>query len=72
MANTCSNTIFKPYLRPRLARYAANSFRELKKKTLKTGTAQRWHMRIGHPEPSALEHLINAFKGMKIKSPIII
>jgi hypothetical protein len=29
-------------------------------------------MRIGHPEPSALEHLINAFKGMKIKSPIII
>jgi hypothetical protein len=29
-------------------------------------------MRMGHPEPSALEHLINAFKGMKIKGPIII
>jgi hypothetical protein len=27
MANTCSNTILKPYLRPHLARYAANSFR---------------------------------------------
>jgi hypothetical protein len=26
-------------------------------------------MRMGHPEPSALEHLINAFKGMKIKGP---
>jgi hypothetical protein len=26
MADTCSNTILKPYLRPRLARYAASSF----------------------------------------------
>jgi hypothetical protein len=26
MANTCSNTIFKLYPRPCLARYAANSF----------------------------------------------
>jgi hypothetical protein len=42
------------------------------KKAPKTGTAQRWHMRIKHPEPSALEHLINAFKEMKIKSPTII
>jgi hypothetical protein len=29
-------------------------------------------MRIGHPKPSALEHLINASKGVKIKGPIII
>jgi hypothetical protein len=29
-------------------------------------------MRIGHPELSALEHLINAFKGMKIKGFIIV
>jgi hypothetical protein len=29
-------------------------------------------MRMGHPEPSALEHLINAFKGMKIKGPTIV
>jgi hypothetical protein len=29
-------------------------------------------MRIRHPKPSALEHLINAFKGMKIKGPIIV
>jgi hypothetical protein len=29
-------------------------------------------MRMGHSEPSALEHLVNAFKRMKIKGPIII
>jgi hypothetical protein len=29
-------------------------------------------MRIGHPKPSALEHLINAFKKIKIKGPTII
>jgi hypothetical protein len=29
-------------------------------------------MRIGHPEPSALEHLINASKRVKMKGPIII
>jgi hypothetical protein len=29
-------------------------------------------MRMGHPEPSALEHLINAFKRMKIKGFIIV
>jgi hypothetical protein len=71
MANTCSNIIFKLYPKPCLARYAASSFSG-PKKALKTGTAQRWHMRIGHPEPSALEHLINASKRMKIKSPITI
>jgi hypothetical protein len=29
-------------------------------------------MRMGHPEPSALEHLVNAFKRMKIKGPTIV
>jgi hypothetical protein len=29
-------------------------------------------MRMGHPEPSALEYLVNAFKRMEIKSPIVI
>jgi hypothetical protein len=29
-------------------------------------------MRIRHPKSSALEHLINAFKRVKIKSPITI
>jgi hypothetical protein len=30
------------------------------------------YMRIGHPKPSALKHLVNAFKGMKIKGLIIV
>jgi hypothetical protein len=42
------------------------------KKAPKTGTAQRWHMRMGHPESSALEHLIKAFKGIKIRGPITV
>jgi hypothetical protein len=42
------------------------------KKAPKTGIAQRWHMRMGHPGPSALEHLVNASKGVKIKGPIIV
>jgi hypothetical protein len=29
-------------------------------------------MRMGHPKPSALEHLINASKGTKIKGPITV
>jgi hypothetical protein len=29
-------------------------------------------MRMGHSKPSALEHLVNAFKGVKIKGFIII
>jgi hypothetical protein len=29
-------------------------------------------MRMGHPESSALEHPVHAFKGVKIKGPIII
>jgi hypothetical protein len=42
------------------------------KRASKTGIAQRWHMRMGHPEPSALEHLVNVFEGIKIKGPIIV
>jgi hypothetical protein len=29
-------------------------------------------MRMGHPKSSALKHLVNAFKRMKIKGPTII
>jgi hypothetical protein len=42
------------------------------KRAPKIGTAQRWHMRMGHPGPSALEHLVNAFKRIKIKGLIIV
>ena len=30
-------------------------------------TAQIWHLRLGHPGPQALEHLVNTTKGAKIR-----
>src|SRR5215471_21294033 len=27
----------------------------------------RWHLHLGHPGPQALEHLVNASKGVRIK-----
>ena len=32
-----------------------------------SGDAMRWHLRLGHPGPEALEHLVNASKGVRIK-----
>lgn len=34
-----------------------------------TGEAIRWHHRMGHPGPDALEHLVNASQGVKIRGP---
>jgi Reverse transcriptase (RNA-dependent DNA polymerase)/GAG-pre-integrase domain len=31
-----------------------------------TGDAMRWHLRLGHPGPQALEHLVNASKGVRL------
>ena len=31
------------------------------------GDAMRWHLRLGHPGPQALEHLVNASKGVRLK-----
>ncbi|KAF7136791.1 hypothetical protein CNMCM5793_006309 [Aspergillus hiratsukae] len=31
--------------------------------------AQRWHLRLGHPGPQAIEHLVNASKGARIRGP---
>jgi len=30
------------------------------------GDAMRWHLRLGHPGPQALEHLVNASKGVRL------
>ena len=32
-----------------------------------TGDAMRWHLRLGHPGPQALEHVVNPSKGVRIK-----
>lgn len=34
-----------------------------------TGEAMRWHQRMGHPGPLALEHLIHASEGVRIRGP---
>ncbi|OAQ57705.1 polyprotein [Purpureocillium lilacinum] len=31
--------------------------------------ARKWHLRLGHPGPQALEHLVNMSRGAKIKGP---
>lgn len=34
-----------------------------------TGDAWRWHQRLGHPGPGALEHLVHASQGVVIRGP---
>ena len=34
------------------------------------GDAIRWHHRLGHPGPQALEHLVNSSQGTKVKGPL--
>ena len=34
-----------------------------------TGEAIRWHSRLGHPGPQALEHLVSASQGVRIRGP---
>jgi len=31
--------------------------------------AEIWHLRLGHPGPQAIEHLVNCSKGVRIKGP---
>lgn len=44
-----------------------NKFNSWTKRRPVTGDAMRWHLRLGHPGPQALEHLINTSKGVRIK-----
>jgi hypothetical protein len=34
-----------------------------------SGDAIRWHRRLGHPGPRALEHFVNCSKGVRIRGP---
>jgi hypothetical protein len=34
--------------------------------------AKRWHLRLGHPGPKALEHLVNATIGARIRGPLTV
>ncbi|KAF6514078.1 hypothetical protein HZS61_006334 [Fusarium oxysporum f. sp. conglutinans] len=49
--------------------FVAHRFSSYTKKAPLTGEAIRWHSRLGHPGPQALEHLISASQGVRIRGP---
>ncbi|KJZ68491.1 hypothetical protein HIM_12117 [Hirsutella minnesotensis 3608] len=44
-----------------------NKFNSYTKRRPQKATAELWHLRLGHPGPRALEHLVNASQGVRIK-----
>jgi hypothetical protein len=44
-----------------------NNFNTWTKRKPQAGDAQLWHLRLGHPGPQALEHLVNSSQGVRIK-----
>ena len=44
-----------------------NKFNSWTQKPPNKADALKWHLRLGHPGPQALEHLVNCSKGAKIK-----
>src|SRR5208283_993172 len=44
-----------------------NQFNSWTKRKPQSGDALRWHLRLGHPGPQALEHLVNSSLGVRIK-----
>ncbi|RKK13997.1 hypothetical protein BFJ67_g18001, partial [Fusarium oxysporum f. sp. cepae] len=59
---------YQPESFPKAA-FAAHRFSSYTKKAPLTGEAIRWHSRLGHPGPQALEHLISASQGVRIRGP---
>ncbi|KAF6527735.1 hypothetical protein HZS61_008037 [Fusarium oxysporum f. sp. conglutinans] len=47
----------------------AHKFNSYSKRAPLTGEAIRWHSRLGHPGPQALEHLVSASQGVRIRGP---
>ena len=44
-----------------------NKFNTWTKRRPNTADAMQWHLRLGHPGPEALEHLVNVSKGVRIR-----
>lgn len=51
------------------AAWAAHKFTSYTKRAPLAGEAIRWHNRLGHPGPQALEHLVSASQGVRIRGP---
>ncbi|KAM4060866.1 GAG-pre-integrase domain-containing protein [Hirsutella rhossiliensis] len=57
-----------PYDVSRRAFFARrNKFSSITKRHPQTATAELWHLRLGHPGPRTLEHLVNCSRGVRIK-----
>lgn len=39
------------------------------KRSPRKASARKWHLRLGHPGPQALEHLVNTSRDVRIKGP---
>jgi Reverse transcriptase (RNA-dependent DNA polymerase) len=46
-----------------------NRYNSWTKRPSAVGDAMKWHLRLGHPGPGALEHLVNCSTGAKIRGP---
>ena len=44
-----------------------NKFNTWTKRRPNAADAMQWHLRLGHPGPEALEHLVNASRGVRIR-----
>ena len=49
-----------------------NQFNTWSERKAKSGDSERWHLRLGHPGPQALEHLVNSSEGVKIIGPTMV
>ena len=46
-----------------------NSFNSYTKRRPSRALAKIWHLRLGHPGPQVLEHIVNCSQGVRIKGP---
>jgi hypothetical protein len=61
---------FIPYDVSRAAFHARrNKFNSWTQRRPIKSDARKWHLRLGHPGPGALEHLVNCSQGARIRGP---
>lgn len=59
---------YNPIERPKVTHYfRRNKTTSWTKRTPKKGDIIRWHLRLGHPGPGALEHLVHNTEGVSIQ-----
>jgi hypothetical protein len=53
----------------RRAAFTSHKFNSWTKRKPISGDAMRWHRRLGHPGPGALEHMVNCSQGVRLRGP---